>query len=534
MFMGQLRSELVCHSCGHTNCTFDPMRSVTLPLPQKKRRQEVLFVPHDRSNSSIIEGDGEGPDNLQAVQYAVCVPLVGAVSELLNAVGELCGRSPACLRACEIYKGRFQRLYEPRSRLEDIKKNDEIYVFEVPANMIAVPIVQLRRVVCDLTACTHCGKAPTTTDTATSDAIAAADGDVNGGRGGGDKAHHITHLSRCTRCFGAAYCGTACQKEHWSTHRSSCKPVKLSSFGRPFMLCLPGLTPTTYGAALVAAKRTAAKVMEVSTEEDAAKDSCILVEASKFGIPVKSSLLRHAKPRQTHQWSAFECVALEWRVSSIDAVVARELPVQEDASMSTLKVSDSTPTLRQAFELFSRPETLAGDDAWYCSKCKKHQPATQTLSVWSLPEYLVVHLKRFSWKNVLWRTKLDFLVDYPLEGLELGDFEGQSRGSHSGASGNGGGGGGNGCYGNAVYDLLATVDHFGSIWGGHYVCTARHEADGDSWMCYDDSHVTRVPKDRVQSKAAYVLVYRRRRDAADTNVIDGVSVSAADATANKV
>jgi len=36
-----------------------------------------------------------------------------------------------------------------------------------------------------------------------------------------------------------------------------------------------------------------------------------------------------------------------------------------------------------------------------------------------MPRVLVVHLKRFSYKNKYWREKLDTLVDFPLEELDL-------------------------------------------------------------------------------------------------------------------
>jgi len=62
-----------------------------------------------------------------------------------------------------------------------------------------------------------------------------------------------------------------------------------------------------------------------------------------------------------------------------------------------------------------------------------------------------------------------------------------------------------------VYDLYAVSNHYGGYGGGHYTAYAR---DGEgAWHCYDDSHVSRIEPDRVQSAAAYVLFYRRRAEA---------------------
>lgn len=39
---------------------------------------------------------------------------------------------------------------------------------------------------------------------------------------------------------------------------------------------------------------------------------------------------------------------------------------------------------------------LSGDDAWECPHCHKQQKgATKTIGLWSLPNVLVIHLKRF-------------------------------------------------------------------------------------------------------------------------------------------
>ena len=51
--------------------------------------------------------------------------------------------------------------------------------------------------------------------------------------------------------------------------------------------------------------------------------------------------------------------------------------------------------LSECFELFTKAEKLAPEDMWYCSNCKDHRQAFKKLELWSLPQYLVIHLKRF-------------------------------------------------------------------------------------------------------------------------------------------
>jgi hypothetical protein len=54
---------------------------------------------------------------------------------------------------------------------------------------------------------------------------------------------------------------------------------------------------------------------------------------------------------------------------------------------------------------FSAEETLAEDDAYYCSKCKAHQPARKKLALYRVPHLLIVHIKRFRFSTFR-RTKL--------------------------------------------------------------------------------------------------------------------------------
>jgi hypothetical protein len=72
-------------------------------------------------------------------------------------------------------------------------------------------------------------------------------------------------------------------------------------------------------------------------------------------------------------------------------------------------------------QAFLQPEQLDTTETWYCGRCKEHVQADKKLDLWSLPELLVVHLKRFSYSRMC-RDKLDAPVDFPLSGLDLSSF----------------------------------------------------------------------------------------------------------------
>lgn len=50
-------------------------------------------------------------------------------------------------------------------------------------------------------------------------------------------------------------------------------------------------------------------------------------------------------------------------------------------------------------QTFLHPEQLDAEDSWYCGSCKQHVQADKKLDLWSLPDVLVVHLKRFSYSR---------------------------------------------------------------------------------------------------------------------------------------
>ena len=70
---------------------------------------------------------------------------------------------------------------------------------------------------------------------------------------------------------------------------------------------------------------------------------------------------------------------------------------------------------------FGQEETLAGNDKWYCSKCKEHVPALKKIEIYNVPEFLIVHFKRFSHQrnSMFGSRKLNMPIDFPVRGLDM-------------------------------------------------------------------------------------------------------------------
>ena len=149
-------------------------------------------------------------------------------------------------------------------------------------------------------------------------------------------------------------------------------------------------------------------------------------------------------------------------------------------------------------------ETLTGNDKWYCSKCRDHVTANKKMEIWKAPDYLIIHLKRFSHsRNSMFSSrKLSDMIDFPVNSLDMSPYIlsrkcGANNSSSSSAADE------------CKYDLYAVSNHFGSLSGGHYTAFARNPYY-KKWYNFDDTDVGRATEQDIVTKAAYVLFYRRR------------------------
>ncbi|PQE19062.1 ubiquitin carboxyl-terminal hydrolase protein [Rutstroemia sp. NJR-2017a BBW] len=149
-------------------------------------------------------------------------------------------------------------------------------------------------------------------------------------------------------------------------------------------------------------------------------------------------------------------------------------------------------SLDDCLDEFGKEEILSEMDTWFCPRCKEHRRASKKFELWKTPDILIMHLKRFS-SGGFRRDKIDVLVDFPIEGLDLTSRVLETQDGKD-----------------EVYDLIAVDDHWGGLGGGHYTAFAKNFVDGQ-WYEYNDASVSKQ-KDtaRVVSPSAYLLFYRRR------------------------
>ena len=175
--------------------------------------------------------------------------------------------------------------------------------------------------------------------------------------------------------------------------------------------------------------------------------------------------------------------------SKPEVLVNEELEIERRKNAEDLK---KLVTVYDCLELFSKPEVLGQNDLWYCPKCKDHRQATKKIEIWSAPDILTIHLKRFE-STRSFSDKIDIVIDFPIEGLDLTKYVSDKDGEN-------------------IYDLFAIDNHFGGLGGGHYTSYVKNFVD-NNWYYFDDSRVSRVadPRDSIKG-SAYLLFYRKRSD----------------------
>ena len=162
---------------------------------------------------------------------------------------------------------------------------------------------------------------------------------------------------------------------------------------------------------------------------------------------------------------------------------------------------DGSPILLEdCLEQLVMGEQLDEDNAYYCSNCKEHVCALKTIALWSVPDVLVLSLKRFGVKNCdvrgrLVRTKLEDVVAFPVDTLDLrdhvlGQYDPEAP---------------------PVYKLFGVSEHTGNaVDSGHYTATVLNSIN-KQWYRFNDSHVGASTGDASVTGGAYLLFYQRKK-----------------------
>lgn len=122
-------------------------------------------------------------------------------------------------------------------------------------------------------------------------------------------------------------------------------------------------------------------------------------------------------------------------------------------------------------ESFRMDKKLDKENTWYCNICKDHVQATKKIELYTVPPILVFCLQRFKSANIYYKDKLEDLISYPVEGLNMTPYVvSEDLKSKS----------------DLIYDLYAVSNHYGTLNFGHYTAIAKNHYNG-KWYDYNDS-----------------------------------------------
>nr|XP_039274729.1 ubiquitin carboxyl-terminal hydrolase 19-like [Styela clava] len=483
-FHGLYKSRLLCPVCEKESITFDPFLFLSVPLPKPTKSVPVIFFPLLDDTKPLfidIKISEEG----------------GLASDVLNHIVKTYGINSQNLRVFLTESGKIVRTIPPSSLLPYLTSPESLIVCEIsqseePSHEII--LMQKKETPKMVDNCAKCGKCE----------------DELGFK-----------IKRCLKCKSVGYCGQDCQRSDWPQHKLKCNQIRF--IGCPLFLNIQSsmanyhkICDIAYSNARHSVKILNDERMEGISKFDGLKRN--LKESEKAAIAcayVGDSLPAYMKHESMfnlyicHDEKLTNMTLLENKAGEkIDLTDVTHFVIEwkigvnvaEKPLHSGMKFGrHNNTTLQDCIQLFTEPEVLAREEAWYCPRCKKHREATKELSLWQLPDVLVIQLKRFSFRNRLWRDKIDKLVTFPVKGLDMSPFCIKQQTEPP------------------VYDLFGVVNHHGGLFGGHYTSFVQlaDENGGDTdlgWRLCDDTHVTTVRSEKeVVTSSSYVMFYHRRK-----------------------
>ncbi|XP_054877560.1 ubiquitin carboxyl-terminal hydrolase 31 [Poeciliopsis prolifica] len=486
LFQAQYRSSLTCPHCQKQSNTFDPFLCISLPIP----------LPHTRPLYVTVVYQGKYS---HCMRIGVAVPLKSTVYRLRDAVSRETKIPMDQFVLTEMYYDGFHRSFcDDDDDLDIIQESDSIYAFETPETF---KLENLRTKRGSLLANLNhnnlkYGAEISRTPSFMQGAMTPVTGSPNKNVGP-EKVILLVCNRACTghqaKRFGLPFVlymertvtWDALQKEILEKMRHLLRPGVYIQVG-PFSLRVVGVVGITY--LLPQDERPLCH----PTVERAYK-SC-----GQGGPP-------HVK------------IVVEWDKETKDYLFGHteEEYIPDAESVYLHRQQHHQPqacTLAHCFQLYTKEEQLAPDDAWRCPHCKQLQQGRIKLSLWTLPDVLILHLKRFRQEGDR-RVKMQNMVRFPLMGMDMAPHvvkrsqSSWSLPSHWSPWRRSYGLGRN--PDDYLYDLYAVCNHHGNMHGGHYTAYCKNSVDGQ-WYCFDDSEVTPISDDAVCQQTAYILFYQRR------------------------
>ncbi|XP_051925296.1 ubiquitin carboxyl-terminal hydrolase 31-like [Hippocampus zosterae] len=487
LFQAQYRSSLTCPHCQKQSNTFDPFLCISLPIP----------VPHTRPLYVTVVYQGKCS---HCMRVGVAVPLSGTVSRLRQAVAQETKIPAQQIVLTEMYSDGFHRSFcDDDDDLDIIQESDSIFAFETP-ELFRPDQIRSKR-----------GGSP------------HANLNQNNLKYSTDNARLSPQIQEAaTPPLSPNKNAGPQEKVVLLVCNRACAGQQGRRFGNPFILYLER-TVTWEGLQ----KEILEKMRHVLRPGAAVQARpftlrVVGVVGITYLLPQEEQPLCHPSVERAYK----SCgaggpphvkIVAEWDKETKDSLFKRaeDEYIPDAESVRHMKEQHLQPqncSLAQCFQLYTKEEQLAPDDAWRCPHCKQLQQGSIKLSLWTLPDILILHLKRFRQDGDR-RMKMQNMVKFPLTSMDMAPHmvkrsqSSWSLPSHWSPWRR--------PYGlgrdpeDYLYDLYAVCNHHGTMQGGHYTAQCKNSIDGQ-WYCFDDSDVHPISEEDVCKQTAYILFYQRR------------------------
>ncbi|XP_053328275.1 ubiquitin carboxyl-terminal hydrolase 31 [Spea bombifrons] len=481
LFQAQYRSSLTCPHCQKQSNTFDPFLCISLPIP----------LPHTRPLYVTVVYQGKCS---HCMRIGVAVPLSGTVVRLREAISMETKIPTDQIVITEMYFDGFHRSFSDTDDLDTVHESDCIFAFETPEIFPSEGILSQRGI--------------------------CVNNNQNYIRNGTDPHRSPIYSSSPVRLpvnrspAGDKIILLVCNRAYSGQHGKR--------FGQPFVLYLD--RKITWDVL----QKEILEKMQYFLRPSVCVQVCPFSLRVVTAVGITYLLPQEEKPlcHPTVERAMKSCgpggaahvkMVVEWDRETKEYLFGNteDEYVPDSESVRLQREVHQQPqccSLSQCFQLYTKEEQLAPGNAWRCPHCKQLQQGSIKLSLWTLPDVLILHLKRFRQDGDR-RVKLQNMVRFPLMGLDMTPHvvkrsqSSWSLPSHWSPWRR--------PYGlgrdpeDFVYDLYAVCNHHGTMQGGHYTAYCKNSVDG-MWYCFDDSDVQPLPEDDVCKPTAYILFYQRR------------------------
>ncbi|KHN12181.1 Ubiquitin carboxyl-terminal hydrolase 5 [Glycine soja] len=467
---GQYKSTLVCPVCNKVSVTFDPFMYLSLPLePTTNRTMTVTVFACDGASLPF--------------SCTVTVPKQGRCRDLIQALSNACSlKHNERLVLVEIRNHLIHRYFEdPLQLLSNIKDDDRLAAYKVPKIDKNTKYLQLIHRQREQSSDSHIisGWKPYGTPIVS---LISCDDTVTRG-----------DIQVIVNCMLSPLLRKGINVEQATTSETSIPKATSDhcSFNSDDDACAPNMMSNSVNKDTTNSK---APPMPLPTLP------LLLVDDNNACIDLS---MGEEKVVKLSPLSPKILVYIDWSqklLEKYDTHTLETLPEVLKYGPVTKKARTEPLSLYTCLEAFLREEPLVPEDMWYCPKCKERRQASKKLDLWRLPEVLVIHLKRFSYSRSM-KHKLETFVNFPIHDFDLTNYIANKNNSRR-----------------QLYELYALTNHYGSMGSGHYTAHIKL-LDENRWYNFDDSHISLISEDEVNTAAAYVLFYRRVKtdDAAVSN-----------------